>query len=89
MVNKNVTEALKKFQHSKIKEYEKIQRQINELIGAINKQQSETDNTIKREINELRMNIHNIKEEVTDNMENLSKKNDRNTKAQWKATPAE
>jgi methionyl-tRNA synthetase len=37
MVNKNVQEALKKFQDTKNKEYEKTQKQINELIGALNK----------------------------------------------------
>jgi hypothetical protein len=30
------------------KEYEKTQKQINELIGALNKHQSETENTINR-----------------------------------------
>jgi hypothetical protein len=71
MVNQNVQEALKKFQGTKNKEYEKTQKQINELIGALNKHQSETDNTMNTEINELKMKIDNIKEEVTHNMENL------------------
>jgi hypothetical protein len=35
MVNKNVQEALKKFQDNKNKEYEKTQKQINEFIGAL------------------------------------------------------
>jgi uncharacterized protein YukE len=48
MVNQNVQEALKKFQGNKNKEYEKTQKQINELIGALNKHQSETKNTINR-----------------------------------------
>jgi hypothetical protein len=39
MVNDNVPETLKKFQDTKNKEYEKTQKQINELIGALNKQQ--------------------------------------------------
>jgi hypothetical protein len=47
MVNQNVQEALKKFQDTKNKEYEKTQEQIN-------KNQSETENTINREINELK-----------------------------------
>jgi hypothetical protein len=34
MVNQNVLDALKKFQDNKNKEYEKTQKQINELIGA-------------------------------------------------------
>jgi hypothetical protein len=48
MVNQNIQEALKKFQDNKNKEYEKTQKQINELIGAINKHQSETENTMNR-----------------------------------------
>jgi gas vesicle protein len=51
-VNQNVQEAQKKFQDNKNKEYEKIQKQISELRGALNKYQSETENTINREINE-------------------------------------
>jgi hypothetical protein len=43
MVNQNIQEALKKFQDNKNKEYEKTQKQINELIGALNKHQSETE----------------------------------------------
>jgi hypothetical protein len=69
-VNQNTQKALKKFQDNKNKEYEKTQKQINELIGALNKCQSETENTIHKEINELRMKIGNIKKEVN-NMENL------------------
>jgi hypothetical protein len=44
----NVQEALKKFQDTKNKEYEKTQKQINELRGALKKHQSETENTIER-----------------------------------------
>jgi predicted flavoprotein YhiN len=51
MVNQNKQEALKKFQDNKNKEYEKAQKQINELVGALNKHQSERENTINREIN--------------------------------------
>jgi hypothetical protein len=40
-VNQNVQEALEKFQVNKNKEYEKTQKQISELIGALNKHQSE------------------------------------------------
>jgi hypothetical protein len=47
-------EAFKKFQDNKNKEYEKTQKQINEIIGALNKYQTETESTINREINELR-----------------------------------
>jgi hypothetical protein len=61
MVNQNKQEALKKFQDNKNKEYEKTQKQINDLIRALNKHQSETKNTINRKINELRKKIDNIK----------------------------
>jgi hypothetical protein len=57
MVNQNVLEALKKFQDTKNKEYEKKQKQINEPIGALNKHKSEIENTINREINELKTKI--------------------------------
>jgi hypothetical protein len=53
MVNQNIGEALKKFHNNKNNEYEKTQKQINELLGALNKHQSETQYTINREINEL------------------------------------
>jgi DNA-binding protein YbaB len=39
MVSQNVQEALKKIQDNKNEEYEKTQKQINELIGALNKYQ--------------------------------------------------
>jgi hypothetical protein len=69
MVNQNVQEKFKKFQENKNKEYKKIQKQINKLIGTVNKYQSVTENTINRQINELRTKI-DIKKEVND-MENL------------------
>jgi uncharacterized protein YejL (UPF0352 family) len=47
MVNQNVQETLKKFQDTKNKEYEKTQKQINELIVVLNKHQSETEKTHK------------------------------------------
>jgi hypothetical protein len=50
----SVQDSLKKFQDAKNKEYEKTQKQIYELRGVLNKHQSETENTINREINELR-----------------------------------
>jgi uncharacterized protein YpuA (DUF1002 family) len=51
MANKNVQDALKKFQDTQKnkKEYEKTQKQINKLIGALNKHQSETENTVIRD----------------------------------------
>jgi hypothetical protein len=51
MVIQNVQEALKKFQDTKRKEYEKTQKQINELIGSLNKHQHEIENTIERKMN--------------------------------------
>jgi uncharacterized protein involved in exopolysaccharide biosynthesis len=36
-VTQNIQESLKKFKDSKNKEYEKTQKQISELIGALNK----------------------------------------------------
>jgi uncharacterized protein YicC (UPF0701 family) len=65
MVNQNIQEALEKFQDTKNKEDEKTQKQINEHIGALNKHKRETENTINREINELKTKIDSIKEEVT------------------------
>jgi molecular chaperone DnaK (HSP70) len=76
VVNQNIQQELKKFQHIKNKEYEKTQKQINELIGALSKHQSETENTINREINELKTKIDNIKEEVTHAMKNHRKKSE-------------
>jgi cell division protein FtsX len=77
-VNQNVQEALKKFQDIKNTEYESTQKQISELIAALNKYQSETENTINRG---LRMKIDNMEKEVTYDMENLrKKKKETNTK---------
>jgi hypothetical protein len=75
MVNQNIQEAFKKFLDTKNKEYKKTQKQTNELIGVLNKHQSETENSINREINELKVKIDNFKEEVTHDMENIRKKN--------------
>jgi hypothetical protein len=61
-----------------------MQKQINELIWALNKQQSETENTINTEINELKAKIDNIKEEGK-----REKGIKQKYKTQWKATPAD
>jgi hypothetical protein len=74
--NKLKEEILQVFQDNKNKEYEKTQKQINEFIGALNKHQSETEKTISTEINELKVKIDNIEDEVTHNMENLKKRNE-------------
>jgi hypothetical protein len=79
IVYQNVQDALKKFQDTKNKEHEKTQKQISEITGALNKHQSETENTINIEINELKMKTENIKEEVTHDMKNLKKKNQTET----------
>jgi hypothetical protein len=76
MVSQNIQEGLKKFQDTKNKEYKKTQKQINELIGVLNKHQSETENTINTEISELKTKIDNIKEEVIHDMESHQKKNE-------------
>jgi hypothetical protein len=90
MVNQSIQEELKKFQDTKNKEYEKPHKQIIEIIGALYKRQSETENTINREINELKLEIDNIKEEGTQDMENLRKKRMKQKhKTEWKATPAD
>jgi molecular chaperone GrpE (heat shock protein) len=47
-----------------------------------------TENTINREINELKTKIENIKEEVTHDIENLRKKNETEIQNTMKATPA-
>jgi hypothetical protein len=74
MVNQNIQEALKIFQDNKNKQYEKTQKQINEITEALNKHQTEAETTINRDIIELRTKIDNIKEEEICNMENLRKK---------------
>jgi F0F1-type ATP synthase membrane subunit b/b' len=50
-----------------------------ELKGALNKHQSETQDIINKEINELKMKIKNIKQEATHDMENFRKKNQTET----------
>jgi hypothetical protein len=54
---------------------------------SINKHENDTENTINREINELRTKIDKIKEEVIHDMENLRKKKWK-YKTKWKAIPA-
>jgi exonuclease VII large subunit len=76
IVNKNGQETLKKFQDNKNREFEKSKEEIKETIEAMYKHQSATKNTINKEINELRVKIDNIKEETTQDMENLRKKNE-------------
>jgi hypothetical protein len=75
MVNQNVQVTLKKFQDNKNREFKKAQEEIKEAIEALYKHQSEAKNMINTEINKLRTKIDNIKEETTQDMENLRKKN--------------
>jgi hypothetical protein len=49
---------------------------MKEPIEALYKNQSETRNTINKEINELRLKIDNIEEVTTQTMKNLRKKNE-------------
>jgi uncharacterized protein YukE len=50
-VNQNIKETLKKFQDNKNREFQKAQEQIKETIEALSKHQSETKNTINKQIN--------------------------------------
>jgi hypothetical protein len=74
MVNQNVQETLKKFQDNKKRICEST-RTNKRTIEPLYKRQSETKNTIKKEISKLRGKIENIKEEETRDMEILRKKN--------------
>jgi hypothetical protein len=76
MVNQNVQETLKKFQDDKNREFEKAKEEIKETIEALYKYQSETENTMNKQINELKTKIDNIKEETSQDMENHRKKNE-------------
>jgi uncharacterized phage infection (PIP) family protein YhgE len=76
VVNQNVQETLKKLQDNKNIEFEKAKEEIKETMEALYKHQSETENMINKQINELRTKIDNIKEETTQDMENLRKKNE-------------
>jgi vacuolar-type H+-ATPase subunit I/STV1 len=58
------------------RKFEKAQEEIKETIEALYKHESETKNKINKEINELRIKTDNIKEETTQDKENLRKKNE-------------
>jgi uncharacterized protein Yka (UPF0111/DUF47 family) len=64
----------KKFQDNKNRGFEKAKEEIKETIEALCKHQSETENTINKQINELRTKIDNIKEKTTQDMEKPQKK---------------
>jgi uncharacterized protein Yka (UPF0111/DUF47 family) len=75
-LNQNIQETLKNFLDKKNRGYHKAQAQIKETVEALYKQQSEKKNMINKEINELKTKIDNIKEEGTQDMGNLRKKNE-------------
>jgi hypothetical protein len=54
MVNQNMQKTLKTFQDNKNREFEKAKEEIKETIEILYKQQSETENTMNKLINELR-----------------------------------
>jgi hypothetical protein len=54
MVNQKVKDALKKYQDTTNKNLEKTQKQLNELREKFTKLQSETKETIKKEIYEVK-----------------------------------
>jgi hypothetical protein len=61
MVNQNVQDPLKKFHDTKNKEHEATQKQIKELRVDLNKNQSETKDTIKKKIHELNRTTQTVK----------------------------
>jgi hypothetical protein len=75
MVNQNVQDALKKFQDTKNKEHVMTKKQIKELREDFNEHQSETKDTIKRKIHELKRTTQIIKEDMNKDMENLRRNN--------------
>jgi hypothetical protein len=79
VTKQNVIDSLEKFQDTKKKKKKKTdsedaQKQRNELREYFNKQQSETEETTKREIYVLKMTTQNIKKQLNKDMENLRKK---------------
>jgi hypothetical protein len=57
MVNQNAEDAIKKSQDTKSKEHEMTLKQIKELRVVFNKHESETNDTMEREIHELKRTI--------------------------------
>ena len=89
MVNQNVQETLKKFQDNKNREFEKAKEEIKETIEALYKHQSETENTMNKQINELRTKIDNIKGKPLRIWKTSEKRTKQNCKRKRKANPAE
>jgi hypothetical protein len=67
----------------------KTQKQRNELRATQNKHQSKTENNTNTEINELKIRIKDIKEEVTKIWKISEKRIKQKHKTQWKATLAD
>jgi chromosome segregation ATPase len=88
MINQNVQKTLNIFQDNENTEFEKVKEEIKETIEALYKHQSETENTINNQINELRTKIHNIKEETTQDMEDLRKKNETELQNKTESQPS-
>jgi acetyl-CoA carboxylase alpha subunit len=76
MVNKNVQETLKKLQDNKNREFENAKEEIKETIEALYKHQSETKNTINKEINELRKKLTTLKRKPPRMWKTSEKKNE-------------
>jgi chromosome segregation ATPase len=62
--------------NNKNREFEKAQEEIKETIEPLYKHRSESKNTINKEINELHTKIDNIREDGTQDMENIRKQNE-------------
>jgi predicted nucleic acid-binding Zn-ribbon protein len=75
MFNQKAQDALKKYQDTTNKKPEKTQKQLNEFRKDFHKLQSETKETIKKkDIHEIKKTTRDMKEEFSNYMENLRKK---------------
>jgi hypothetical protein len=72
-VKQNAQNELKEYQDTTIKTLERTKKQPNELSEDFNKHQSETKETFKKEIYELRITTQNIKVEMNKDMETSGK----------------
>jgi predicted RNase H-like nuclease (RuvC/YqgF family) len=80
-VKQKVQDELKQYQDTTSKKHEKTQKQLNELREDFGKLQSETKDTIKKEICEIKKTTQDMKEEFNKDKEYLRKKNQ---KKSWK-----
>jgi paraquat-inducible protein B len=85
MVNQNVQDAHNKFQNTKTKGHEMIQRQIKEPREHFNKQQSEIKDTMKKELHELKR-THKLLKELITLWKNLKRKNQTEIKSPYSQT---